>query len=46
MSRGVYVQVLTYVVVEDGHEAHVAVVRTGSRKRATPGALGNDAVSL
>ncbi len=38
-------KVLAYVVVEDGHEAHVAVVRTGSQQCRSPaGALGNDAV--
>lgn len=36
---------LAYVIVEDGHEAHVAVVGTVSGQRGSPaGALGNSAV--
>ena len=38
-------QVLAYVVVEDSHEAHVAVVGTVSGQCGSPaGALGNDTV--
>lgn len=37
--------VLAYVVVEDSHEAHVAVVRTDGRQRSSPaGALWNNTV--
>lgn len=36
---------LAYVVVEDSHEAHVAVVGTGSGQCSSPAsALGNDTV--
>ena len=36
---------LAYVIVEDGHEAHVAVVRTWSGQRRSPaGDPGNDTV--
>lgn len=36
---------LAYVVVEDSHEAHMAVVGTGSGQCSSPAsALGNDTV--